>query len=188
MRAIFPRDPIHPGGVLATVKCRDCGGRVSKRAKTCPHCGAPMKKQVSSITGIGCLVIMLLFIFICMGIFNSLDFSMPPAEDSSYETSSAGSSGGERYAAHQIAKKLVPARLLAPQTADFPWDSVVSVPFDILVDGETVDGWLVDGDVHSDNALGVPIRNRWTVQIILNDGQFMPVRVSLEGDQLFPSN
>lgn len=33
---------------LSLVKCKDCGGDVSKNATQCPHCGAPIKKQMSS--------------------------------------------------------------------------------------------------------------------------------------------
>ena len=30
---------------MALTKCRECGGQVSTEATTCPHCGAPVKKQ-----------------------------------------------------------------------------------------------------------------------------------------------
>lgn len=32
-------EPPSPSGLMA---CDDCGGKISKRAVTCPHCGAPM--------------------------------------------------------------------------------------------------------------------------------------------------
>jgi len=54
-------------------KCRDCGGRVSKRAKTCPHCGAPIKKQTGPIAG---LLSFVLAIAICAGCFSSILKSM----------------------------------------------------------------------------------------------------------------
>ena len=28
------------------IKCDDCGGQVSRRAATCPHCGAPQTATV----------------------------------------------------------------------------------------------------------------------------------------------
>jgi hypothetical protein len=48
-------------------KCNDCGKEVSKRAKLCPHCGAPVKHEF------GCLgVIALLFlIFIVVGVIST---------------------------------------------------------------------------------------------------------------------
>lgn len=41
---------------MKTMQCRDCKGIVSKRAKTCPHCGAPVQQ---ASTGGGCLVVIL---------------------------------------------------------------------------------------------------------------------------------
>lgn len=35
---------------MATIECKDCGGQVSKKAKTCPHCGAPNKTKTSMLT------------------------------------------------------------------------------------------------------------------------------------------
>ena len=29
-------------------ECDDCGGKVSKRAATCPHCGAPLTQTVQT--------------------------------------------------------------------------------------------------------------------------------------------
>jgi uncharacterized protein (DUF1330 family) len=31
-------------------KCKECGKEVSKKAKECPHCGAPVRKQVGIVT------------------------------------------------------------------------------------------------------------------------------------------
>ena len=46
---------------MALVKCKECGGEVSKIAKSCPKCGAPVKKK-----GIGCgsLIIALIVLFV----------------------------------------------------------------------------------------------------------------------------
>lgn len=38
-------------------KCSDCGKKISKRAKTCPECGAPNKKKTSATTYFVLLVI-----------------------------------------------------------------------------------------------------------------------------------
>ncbi len=47
-------------GVLmaALRKCKDCGNKISKKAASCPQCGAPQKKQSTSLSG--CLWIILL--------------------------------------------------------------------------------------------------------------------------------
>ncbi|NLX26982.1 MAG: hypothetical protein GXY61_13665 [Lentisphaerae bacterium] len=43
---------------MALKKCKDCGGKVSKRAKKCPHCGAPVKKKS------GCLGVFILLVLV----------------------------------------------------------------------------------------------------------------------------
>lgn len=30
---------------MSVTQCRDCSGKVSFRAKTCPHCGAPLSRK-----------------------------------------------------------------------------------------------------------------------------------------------
>ena len=42
---------------MALINCKECGHEVSKKAETCPNCGAPIKKQTS-----GCAT---LFAIIC---------------------------------------------------------------------------------------------------------------------------
>jgi len=44
---------------MALRKCRECGNKISTKAKACPHCGAPQKYQFLRITAgdVGCLVI-----------------------------------------------------------------------------------------------------------------------------------
>ena len=35
---------------MALIKCKECGGDVSKKAKACPSCGAPAKKKTTRLT------------------------------------------------------------------------------------------------------------------------------------------
>ncbi len=58
---------------MTTVKCKDCGGIVSKRANQCPHCGAPVKQK----KGMGCmgligLIVFILFVSVVVLFFVSL--------------------------------------------------------------------------------------------------------------------
>ncbi len=64
---------------MALKKCKECGKEISSKAKTCPNCGAPIKKQIS--TGSGCLIIILFVIFIAW-IFSSV-FDTPSSIPSS---------------------------------------------------------------------------------------------------------
>ena len=43
---------------MALTKCKECKKEISEKAKSCPHCGAPIKK----ISGCGCLTIQFLII------------------------------------------------------------------------------------------------------------------------------
>ena len=53
---------------MALVKCKDCGTKISRRAKSCPSCGAPNKPEAGIIsTGCGCLIL-LIGVFICAGL------------------------------------------------------------------------------------------------------------------------
>lgn len=48
------------------VKCKACGQKIAKSAKTCPHCGAKNKKPV------GCMIIVsIVLIFVLIGSFGS---------------------------------------------------------------------------------------------------------------------
>jgi len=48
---------------MPLVKCKECGGKISNTAKSCPHCGVELKKK-----GIGCLAVFLL----AVGIFGAI--------------------------------------------------------------------------------------------------------------------
>ena len=52
---------------MATRKCKDCGNQVSTRAKQCPQCGAPVKRQS------GCLgiIVLLFLVFVVIGVISS---------------------------------------------------------------------------------------------------------------------
>lgn len=47
----------------ALIACKDCGHEISKKAKLCPSCGAPVRK------GVGCLGVVLAFFFVGAFIF-----------------------------------------------------------------------------------------------------------------------
>lgn len=53
---------------MALVKCKDCGKKISKNAKTCPECGSPLKRNK-----IGCSVL-ILFIIIAAAASSILSF------------------------------------------------------------------------------------------------------------------
>jgi len=40
---VYERAPAAPSASSALLSCPDCGGKVSRRAPACPHCGSPVK-------------------------------------------------------------------------------------------------------------------------------------------------
>ena len=66
---------------MALVKCPECKNKVSSKAKSCPHCGCPVKKK-PDVGGIGCVVV-LLIIFILI-----VSFLMGNGSSSSSSTNS----------------------------------------------------------------------------------------------------
>ncbi|KAF0844354.1 hypothetical protein FNL37_1798 [Methylovorus glucosotrophus] len=46
---------------MALIKCKECKSQISSKAKVCPNCGAPVKKEA---TLLGCLTVFLLVGFV----------------------------------------------------------------------------------------------------------------------------
>jgi len=65
---------------MALIKCKECGKEVSKKAESCPHCGAPVKKQPTQY-GCGTLIVLGVVVFIFIAVFsdNSSTTSKPAA-------------------------------------------------------------------------------------------------------------
>jgi ribosomal protein L37E len=48
--------------VMAMVKCKECGQSISNKAKSCPSCGAPIKKKTSILTWIVSVILSIIVI------------------------------------------------------------------------------------------------------------------------------
>lgn len=69
---------------MALINCRECGRQISKRARKCPGCGAPVKR--ASIIAIGCLAATGLFTLVfCAGL---IGIGSNVSEYQSYEVNS----------------------------------------------------------------------------------------------------
>ena len=78
---------------MALKKCRECGGQVSRSAKTCPHCGKRYPAGGFHLgTGGGCLLALLLLFFgpcVVSGLLDGNDTGAPsPAPSQPRESSS----------------------------------------------------------------------------------------------------
>lgn len=65
--------------LMALVKCKECGHEVSKKAETCPNCGAPVKKKPTQY-GCGTLILLGFIVFIFIGVFSSNDSTNTPSK------------------------------------------------------------------------------------------------------------
>ena len=75
------------------IKCAGCGAEISKKAKTCPHCGEPAPKETSLLTWL----VLILFV---LGIFGSMS-----PDSSSSSSSSSSVDKQEKIAQQQRAKE-----------------------------------------------------------------------------------
>lgn len=64
---------------MAITKCKECGGQISTKAKTCPHCGAAIKKG-SWLKWIGVLVLLFLVAYV-VGMFIQALRNTPSTEN-----------------------------------------------------------------------------------------------------------
>ena len=64
---------------MALVKCKECGLEVSKKAETCPNCGAPVKKKPTQY-GCGTLILLGFIVFIFIYVFSSNNSSNIPSK------------------------------------------------------------------------------------------------------------
>lgn len=64
---------------MATRKCKDCGQQVSKRAKQCPHCGAPAKKKSGCLGVVALFFVMVLIIGVISAALDDSSSPAPPA-------------------------------------------------------------------------------------------------------------
>lgn len=69
---------------MSITQCKECGKEVSTEAKTCPNCGAPVKKEPTQY-GCGTLILIGFVIFLFIGLFSSNDSSEPAAPKTSGE-------------------------------------------------------------------------------------------------------
>jgi len=170
---------------MALRKCKDCGTDVSKRAETCPQCGAPLKRKPINISCGGCLL--LLIGVMVIGTMSLGDGRFDHYQQGSSEPETVDPNEGVRGAGYEIAKRIVTPELKAPSTAEYPWGTV---EFSVMPDYEDESGakagrWLVRGAVDAQNAFGATIRSWWEMILLRRGGQFFPVHVQFEEREIY---
>lgn len=173
---------------MALQPCRTCGAKVSTTAMKCPSCGArnPTMTPKEYLVGCGLLLCLTLLMFVwCggVGFFSSSDDSADPQSEAAAVAKPVSAAAIE-YAAKRSVKKLVATSdiLVSPASAEYPSETIHARR---RTDIEGREAWLVEGSVDSSNRLGVSLRNAWQVVIIVEDGNLVPVCVTVADRVLF---
>lgn len=67
---------------MALVKCKECGAKVSNKAKSCPSCGAAVPKSTSAFTW-------LVLVLIVVGVYSAMQAPPPSTSDTSTSSTTA---------------------------------------------------------------------------------------------------
>lgn len=93
---------------------------------------------------------------------------------------------GAGYAGYTFAKKLIPAALKAPKTAQFDYDTVSVEVAPTWIDkyGKKADCWRVRGSVDAQNSFGALVREWWEIEVAFEGGEYFPTVVKLENREV----
>jgi len=153
------------------VTCKACGHAVSKKAKSCPNCGEPMKGGSSTLSG--CLILLILFSgsFVCFIVMpdSSSDYSSSP---SASQQNSDGRGSTEpplndwsnrdaKVEAYLICEDAIKTQLRAPSTAEF--QSIFAGRFDNVVQANQ--RYYFESYVDAQNGFGAMIRTNFECSV-----------------------
>lgn len=164
---------------MALVKCKECGEKVSTKAKTCPSCGTKVKKPLSMLRFIIYASVATFVLVAVMAKHESNLASMTPEERAAREEArEARQAERERAEAQRQAQQeerrcsdqtmafvmsqnFVKQRLRAPSTAKFPSVTNDGVRTQYLGDCTH----RVQAFVDSQNGFGATIRTRYQAEL-----------------------
>lgn len=89
---------------------------------------------------------------------------------------------GTRYVGMNAAKKVLADVLVAPDSAEYPWETVQSRQ------GAEIEGlpsYIVTGEVKASNRLGAELRKRWETIVVKKGGDLVPVCVAIDGETVW---
>ena len=141
---------------MSLIKCRECGKKVSKKAKLCPGCGSPVKAKPAS--GCGAIFIMAIFVaaFVIYLQENHVAAKSTPQ--------SAPAHCPDKTMAWVIITEVVKSRLKSPATASFPglFDGF-SARRSVRDHGNGL--YSVSSWVDAQNSYGAKLRTHYTAEI-----------------------
>lgn len=86
---------------MAIVKCKDCGKDISPKAKTCPSCGAPVRRPFFRLRNVIVGAVLVLMIISCLGRLSRSSNSIQSASGPSASTSDSPDDSGVSIPADQ---------------------------------------------------------------------------------------
>lgn len=160
---------------MALVKCRECGGQVSTKAKSCPSCGVTAKRSMSMLRFIGYTLLAFAVIAGLARFVDRYESSLTPerraardqrraaseAEDAVKRAGQLEKSCSSDVPAYVMAQSFVEDRLKSPSTAKFPSIAANGVQTQYLGDCTH----KVVGYVDAQNGFGAMLRTRYYVKL-----------------------
>lgn len=117
---------------MSLVKCKECGNQVSDNAKTCPNCGAKVKRL-----GLIAKIFIGLFAFYLIGHFlGGTGSSNPPVNSENSVSASAGTTTTWRYTTpkdEMTGKDMQLAEIYSTNTQDLHWPYGPNVRAEITI-------------------------------------------------------
>ena len=131
---------------MALIKCRECGTQVSSSAKSCPSCGAAVKRD--GLGFFGWLAIGIIGLFVAVGYSGGSKIS--PEVEAAMDLCRS---------THDVVK----AKLKAPATAKFPDCTFDFSEYEVRATPDKNTYWI-SGYVDSQNGFGALVRSRYIVK------------------------
>ncbi|MEN0020448.1 MAG: zinc ribbon domain-containing protein [Planctomycetota bacterium] len=153
---------------MAMVKCKECGRKVSTKAKACPQCGAPPKAQGSGCSGVVAALALVGGLIWLVQSGTDVDQvgarrSTPQGESSSeVAPDERWRERSDTVSAYIMTERFVRERLKAPRTAKFPGI------FDGQQDHVSYLGdqqYAIVSYVDSENGFGAMLRMRFAAKV-----------------------
>ena len=140
---------------MAIVNCLECGREVSTKAKSCPNCGAEIKKKSGCLKFLWIIIFVIIGIFVIGAIFSEND-----------DTQTSQDYSNNEILAYNYAKDFVKEKLKSPSSAIFPSTREKVEHVINLGGGE----YKINSWVESQNSFGAMIKTDFSCRIIFIDG------------------
>lgn len=167
---------------MALLPCPECRREISDKAKVCPLCGNPVKRQDPTGRVIYWIGGILVASFLVQHQIEVWRRGPEPAQATPVAARTTNEDMTIAFAC-EAALKAVRARLKAPSTADFPSCTWSASEYTVRATPDRSRFW-VSGHVDAQNAYGAKLRQQFIVELTKGPGEstaaFTPVKAEIE--------